>query len=161
MYADIVGNMINHLYHYSVTFSCNNSRPRELSVHGNHALRVAQPRNVSQPNENPLLSEIQWRCRKQQSNLLSSPKPIGMYELCLDPFSDHQLYRHWNWIPIGFVYAPGDINSLVLLHSFGLDPTAYEPCCFLAVDQGWKWEKRIRRLRHRIRRTWNVFDCKR
>ncbi|WVZ03879.1 hypothetical protein V8G54_024685 [Vigna mungo] len=49
VYGDIVGNMIDHLNHNSVTFSCSNSRTRELPVHCNHALCVAQPRNISQP----------------------------------------------------------------------------------------------------------------
>jgi len=49
VYGDIVGNMIDHLNHNSVTFSCSNSRTRELPVHCNHALYVAQPRNITQP----------------------------------------------------------------------------------------------------------------
>lgn len=49
MQADIVWNMINNLNQQSVPFSNNNSRTRELPIHGDHAFCVAQPRNVCQP----------------------------------------------------------------------------------------------------------------
>ena len=64
MDGDIV-NMVNHLNHWSVSFSSNNTRSRKHPVYSNHALCVARPSNVFQPY---LQKKKHLMCNKCEKN---------------------------------------------------------------------------------------------